>query len=284
MSKREMDRPLKEKRNDTPQVNRQEPQSLFGQLEMPITETRFTPDMTEHLDLLSSVRSNEHLAEHIMHLQRTYGNNYVSRLLSSPYPVQKKPVDLGRIKTFLEEHPGLQHLFGDIKDDMSNFDIMDTLLRNFVNRSDFNYTGQRAPIWSNEGDCFDLCSQFYLIAKDCFGIELQEGHANEPCFVPGPTKQIGDKRTGNANGGQAWIFDEHYWLIYAGSSLDVLFGHWGLGHFPGTRALDEQGYEYYLFKDGPYYFNKMSKDRSDIYTSNPKKKAKNKDELPAAVK
>lgn len=228
-------------------------------------------------------------------LQKTSGNGHVRNWVET-YSVagvthrdsiQRKPGDAGRIETFLGQHPGLDHLFKDIKDEMSEFDIVDTLLRNFVKRSDFTYTGSRDPIWSNQGDCWDLCSQFYVIARDCFEIELKPvSHEvpTEPLFVPGPTKQIGDKRAGNTDRGRAWIYDEHHWLKYAGNPLDVLFGHWGLGHFKGSRGIDENRCEYYLFGNKRYYFNAEAKNRSDIYTSNPMKKAANAGALPESVR
>jgi hypothetical protein len=50
---------------------------------LPITETPFQPQMDTHAALLANARSDTQRASLVMHLQRTYGNRYVQRLLNS---------------------------------------------------------------------------------------------------------------------------------------------------------------------------------------------------------
>ena len=50
---------------------------------LPITETPFQPQMDTHAALLAKALSDTQRASLVMHLQRTYGNRYVQRLLNS---------------------------------------------------------------------------------------------------------------------------------------------------------------------------------------------------------
>ncbi|MFC2069026.1 DUF4157 domain-containing protein [Chloroflexota bacterium] len=77
------------------QVNQNESQPLFGQVHaweqgaFPVTETPFQPRMDEHAELLAAIRSDETRSNLLVHLQQTYGNKYVQRLLK-PIAVQPK--------------------------------------------------------------------------------------------------------------------------------------------------------------------------------------------------
>jgi hypothetical protein len=70
-------------------IKRKESKSLADQLHTfkddttPVTETPFKPSVDEHTALLAQARSNEERANQVFHLQRTYGNRYVRRLLNS---------------------------------------------------------------------------------------------------------------------------------------------------------------------------------------------------------
>ena len=213
----------------------------------------------------------------------SYMNIQSTKSNKSLETIRRRPGDSARAEDFIDDHPEHGDLVKDISDGMSEFDVVDTLLRNFLYRSDFNYTGQRVPFWSHMGDCFVLCSEFYIICRQYLNIIVDPDQSNIPVFVPGPTKQIGDDRTGNADSGRGWIYDEHFWLKHNGSPFDVLFGHWGIGHFPGVKGVDRDGCEFYLFTSPQrrvYYFNRQAKDLSDVYTSNPNKKARDRGKVP----
>jgi hypothetical protein len=70
-------------------VRHQESQPSFDkfhgwdQSPLPLTETPFYPLVDEHAALLASAPSGPPLANSVIHLQRTYGNRYVQRLLNS---------------------------------------------------------------------------------------------------------------------------------------------------------------------------------------------------------
>ena len=79
-------------KEDTDQKRRlkpQEPQTsddyshAWEQGQVAITETPFWPRMDEHAELLSRAPSGEHRASLVLHLQQTYGNRYVQRLMES---------------------------------------------------------------------------------------------------------------------------------------------------------------------------------------------------------
>ncbi len=54
-----------------------------GQVADAMAETPFRPSMDQHAALLARAHSDEHRANLVLHLQRTYGNTYVQRLLGS---------------------------------------------------------------------------------------------------------------------------------------------------------------------------------------------------------
>ena len=70
-------------------VRPKEPQSSVAKFHgresntFPLGETPFLPQMDEHAALLKAAHSNEGRANLVLHLQRTYGNIYVQRLLNS---------------------------------------------------------------------------------------------------------------------------------------------------------------------------------------------------------
>lgn len=55
----------------------------------PLSETCFQPGMDEHVAAVTQAHSASQVADLVLHLQRTHGNSYVQRLLSS-LPVQAK--------------------------------------------------------------------------------------------------------------------------------------------------------------------------------------------------
>ena len=89
MAKRErMSHKKQEKVDQKHAVRRSEPQTLFDrhaweQSPVSIAETPFRPPIGAHVELLARAPSDEHRAHLALHLQRTYGNRYVQRLLNS---------------------------------------------------------------------------------------------------------------------------------------------------------------------------------------------------------
>ena len=59
----------------------------------PLGETPFLPRMDEHAALLRAAHSDEGRTNLVLHLQRTYGNRYVQRLLNSKAVQAKLPVN-----------------------------------------------------------------------------------------------------------------------------------------------------------------------------------------------
>ncbi len=55
----------------------------WGQDALSVGETPFQPQLEKHATALSEARSTTQLANLVLHLQRTYGNTYVQRLLNS---------------------------------------------------------------------------------------------------------------------------------------------------------------------------------------------------------
>ncbi|MCW4020540.1 MAG: hypothetical protein NWF14_04850, partial [Candidatus Bathyarchaeota archaeon] len=68
---------------------KQKPQPLFDQFHawgqglVSIGETPFLPRTDEHAELIARAASDEHRASLVLHLQQTYGNRYVQRLIES---------------------------------------------------------------------------------------------------------------------------------------------------------------------------------------------------------
>ena len=77
-----------EKVNRKHSVRQNKPQTLFDrhaweQAAFPITGTPFQPPMGAHAELLAMAPSDKHRASLVKHLQQTYGNRYVQRLIES---------------------------------------------------------------------------------------------------------------------------------------------------------------------------------------------------------
>jgi hypothetical protein len=88
----EHERATKKKQDDSDQkhrVRQPEPESSFDRFLAyeqgisPVTKSPFRPDIGRHASLLAQAHSDELKANHVLHLQQTYGNKYVQRLLKS---------------------------------------------------------------------------------------------------------------------------------------------------------------------------------------------------------
>jgi hypothetical protein len=111
---------------------------------------------------------------------------------------------------------------------------LDKLLSNFVKAGSdiFDYTMDSISTdkflnGSGNGDCNTLAFTFKLIAETYLDIPVEHHHSGEKGFKDRfrtPSQQTIDGKTGNVNGGEFWVFDNHYWIEYAGQTYDVLFG------------------------------------------------------------
>jgi hypothetical protein len=88
----ELERPSKNKQEEEDHKHRvRQPEAeasfdrflAYGQGTSPVTETPFRPQVDQHAALLAAAQSNERRANLAIHLQQTYGNRYVQRLLNS---------------------------------------------------------------------------------------------------------------------------------------------------------------------------------------------------------
>jgi hypothetical protein len=103
-----------------------------------------------------------------------------------------------------------------------------TIISNFA-QSGFQWTGH-TETWQSvlagnfQGDCKSLVEACEHLLRDGFGFEgVGHGYYGNEFFMPGGGT-ITDGRTGNVDGGEHWVFTNHYWLTGTPfGDLDLLF-------------------------------------------------------------
>jgi hypothetical protein len=96
-------------------------------------------------------------------------------------------------------------------------DAMNILLERFMEDQTYSY--------GKNCDCGTLCDDFYkILSKGCgFDVPYETVSITEPKKIEACTIVGGKNRTGNTDGGQAWIFRNHFQLKVDGEVIDVLF-------------------------------------------------------------
>jgi hypothetical protein len=180
-----------------------------------------------------------------------------SVLQRSPLPTQVHILPQDKARSALHKYAKPTTLYEGIPEDMSDDEKMNQLLANFRERTDFQYVGGRKGAFQGSGDCGTLVSEFLIIGKAILNdpsVLKGKEETDKPFFIPNGGKIIGDSRTGNVDGGKHWIFDQHVWVLYNGSVIDVLFGtreqRWIRGTINGdTYTFEGQQYKKSVFMD-----------------------------------
>jgi Domain of unknown function (DUF4157) len=129
---------------------------------------------------------------------------------------------------------------------------IDTLFRRFSENGpwfvyDMHAGGpQRLPY----ADCNTLCRTFIDIARNEFGIAVEQNRELTPFLTQG-RQTIDPLATGNCNDGSYWFFQNHYWVTYAGQAFDLLFGSRGAPVIEARWKMKEKlGDDGYVLADG----------------------------------
>jgi hypothetical protein len=136
----------------------------------------------------------------------------------------------------------------------------------------FQYTMGGASfeaVLAGTGDCHSLAAAFKRIAEEALGIQGIEivGYP-APFFAP-PAPTLDSGRVGNGDGGSFWFFQNHYWVDYGGTAIDLLFpgivpdeSNW-VKVIDGGRLLkdgQETEKDFYRLEDGRIVWAESSDD------------------------
>lgn len=122
-----------------------------------------------------------------------------------------------------------------------------------INNFRFRYTGDGMPasvgFGAHQGDCGTLVLMYEEVAAQ-FAVPTVRGNiATHMLVAPSPIH--GRTARGNTEGGTDWSFQEHHWIIAAGTPYDVLF----MISPPPVPVLQvntgvHNGVQYRIFADG----------------------------------
>lgn len=179
-----------------------------------------------------------------------------------------------RAKQFQEQHGDneqVRTLLHGTSEAQSADENIAILAANFA-RHPFQYTMGGASfeaVLAGTGDCHSLAVAFKRIAEEGLGIQGVEivGYP-APFFAPSaPTLDSG--RVGNGDGGSFWFFQNHYWVDYGGTAIDLLFpgiipdeSNW-VKVLDGGRLLkdgQETEKDFYRLEDGRIVWAESSDD------------------------
>jgi hypothetical protein len=207
------------------------------------------------------------------HVAQQTGEKVVNRMETGAPETDQLTIDRieGDVSTaitqFNDAHPGFSHLVEQITNDMDEDQIVTTLLRNFYNRTDFEYTGGSKKSWGKAGDCSTLVREFIDTAR-FFGIHMELAKRDGPLFIRGGGKIINNTDwTGNVDNGSHWFFENHVLAQWNGQEIDVLFGSRQAVDATSGFTQDREGTfttggtTYYLAQD-------MATNVNNRYTSN----------------
>ncbi len=154
-----------------------------------------------------------------------------------------------------EKYSKYKSLWAGIAEGMELKAAADQLLENFKKRTDFKYTGFKAP-FNGEGTCETLSDEFAQILIYGFGYKngVTRGTANKPMLIGECEIIDSDRKTGNVENGGGWIFVSHTWAVVGGEVYDVLFKQKGRKE----HTLGEKKDKYFIFSGEEYVRNEVN--------------------------
>lgn len=181
-----------------------------------------------------------------------------ARLLGKEYSKATEEERNHRLAQYKEQNPGQAALLENINGSLTEEGVLRQLLSNFWSRRDFTYTFSSSSPFQGSGDCQTLRNEYMLIARDALGIKLDPGDEEEPMFVAGGGRIIDSRGlVGNVDRGAHWLFENHHWVIWHGTPIDVLYGLFGeMKASVKGEELKNAPWIGYKFGDIPVYVRK----------------------------